>query len=210
MPTKPNKQVERARRRQQVSELYVQGWTQQQIAAHLQICQTTVCFDLKALRKEWRESSIRDFDTRGEVELKKLERVEREAWAAWERSQKPLQLAVVNGEGGAARARKTVKNQHGDPRFLDQVQRCVAQRRALLGLDARMLVAPVRPDSQALEYSPDAIAVLQQLQIELLHDPAYLESQRSQFPDRQTEEHVLPAVWSEDEQYVRTLIDERS
>jgi DNA-binding transcriptional regulator LsrR (DeoR family) len=63
MPTKPNKKVERARRRQQVAELYVQGWNQYAIAEHLNIWQTTVCFDLKALRKELRELSIWDFDT---------------------------------------------------------------------------------------------------------------------------------------------------
>jgi len=180
MPTKPNKKVERARRRQQVAELYVQGWNQYAIAAHLHICQTTVCFDLKALRKEWRESSIRDFDTLRELELKKLEHVEREAWAAWERSQKPLQSAVLNGDGSAARARKTVKNQHGDPRFLEQVQKCVAQRRALLGLDAPTLVAPVTPSGDPIKLAPDTVVVIQQLRAELLGDASYLQFLRGQ------------------------------
>jgi len=206
MPTKPNKKIERARRRQQVAEFYVQGWTQQQIAAHLDICQTTVCFDLKALRKEWRESSIRDFDTRREVELKKLERVEREAWAAWERSQKPLQSAVVNGEDGTARARKTVKNQHGDPRFLDQVQRCIAQRRALLGLDAPTLVAPVRPDGRPLEISPESVALAGQLRIQLLHEREYLEYMRDKVASGQLERDALPATWAEAERYADQLI----
>jgi hypothetical protein len=192
MPTKPNKKVERARRRQQVAELYVQGWTQYAIASHLQICQTTVCFDLKALRKEWRESSIRDFDTLREVELKKLEHVEREAWAAWDRSQKPLQSAVLNGEGNATRARKTVKNQHGDPRFLEQVQKCVAQRRALLGLDAPTLVAPVTPSGAPL--SPETVIVVRQLRAQLLDEPQYLDYLRQQIDDRPSVE-ALP--WSE-------------
>ncbi|MDZ4780431.1 MAG: helix-turn-helix domain-containing protein [Planctomycetia bacterium] len=188
MPTKPNKKVERARRRQQVAELYVQGWTQQVIGEHLQICQTTVCFDLKALRREWRESSIRDFDSQRYVELKKLERVEREAWAAWERSQKPLQSAVLNGEGSAARARKTVKNQHGDPRFLEQVQKCLVQRRALLGLDAPTLLAPVTPSGQPL-----SIVGIQQLRTELLADHGYLEDLR-----QQAHENVLPVSWADE------------
>jgi len=29
-----------------------------------------------------------------------------------------------------------MKNQHGDPRFLDQVNKCITHRRALLGLDS--------------------------------------------------------------------------
>lgn len=191
MPTKPNKKVELSRRRQQVAELYVQGWTQQSIAMHLSICQATVCCDLKALRKEWRASRLRDFDTLREVELKKLEHLEREAWAAWERSQKPLQSAVLNGEGGAARARKTVKNQYGDARFLEQVQKCIAQRRALLGLDAPTLVAPVTPSGDPLKLSPDAVIVVQQLRAELLECPQYLDFLRQQV-EEQRDVETLP------------------
>ncbi len=45
--------------------------------------------------KEWRESSIRDFEILRELELQKLDRLKREAWAAWEYSQKPSQQSVV-------------------------------------------------------------------------------------------------------------------
>ena len=33
-----------------------------------------------------------------------------------------------------------VKNQIGDPRFLDQVHKCIASRRALLGLDGPLRI----------------------------------------------------------------------
>ena len=47
---------------------------------------------------------------------------------------------VTDGQGGK-RAQKRVKHQPGDPRFLDQIQTCIAARRAVLGLDAPTRIA---------------------------------------------------------------------
>jgi Putative ATPase subunit of terminase (gpP-like) len=116
MPTKPNKNLDVLNRRQQVAHYYLQNWTQAQIAEQLGVRQPTICADLKHIREQ--------------------DLLEREAWAAWERSKKPTQSATVDGEGAAQRTRKTMRNQVGDPRFLDQVNKCIAQRRAILGLDA--------------------------------------------------------------------------
>jgi DNA-binding NarL/FixJ family response regulator len=49
-------------RRRQVGEFYVKGSTQSQIARETGVSQSTVSADLKAIRGEWRESRIRDFD----------------------------------------------------------------------------------------------------------------------------------------------------
>jgi hypothetical protein len=137
-----------ARRRDQVTELYLQGFVQTAIAEKLGISQSTVCFDLKAVHKGWRESAIRDFDAARDLELKKLERIEREAWAAWERSQKPIQSATVNGDGAGPPNRKAMRSQHGDARFLAIILKCSEERRAMLGLDAPLKIAPVTPDGQ--------------------------------------------------------------
>jgi hypothetical protein len=126
-----------------VSEFYLQGWSQTSIAAHLRVTQSTVNGDIRAIQSEWRASGIRNFDLIREVELRKLDRLERESWSAWERSQKPVQSAVVTGDGSGRQTRKSMKNQVGDPRFLDQVNKCIAQRRTLLGLDAPLQVADV-------------------------------------------------------------------
>ena len=147
MPVKRSKTLAILERRQQVADLYLQGWTQTAIAEHLHVAQPTVCDDLQKIRKEWRESAIRDFDETRAIELLKIDRVEREAWAAWQRSQQPAQSAVVTGEGTSKQTRRSLKHQIGDPRFLDQVSKCISQRRALLGLDA----PPIEP-----ERDPDA------------------------------------------------------
>ncbi len=135
-------------RRQQVADLYLQGWTQVAIGEHLGVAQPTICDDLKHIRHEWRESTIRDFDAARDLELRKLDRVEREAWAAWERSQKPIQSAVVNGDGAGQPARKSMKSRHGDLRALEIILKCGTSRRAMLGLDAPVQIAPVTPDGQ--------------------------------------------------------------
>jgi hypothetical protein len=122
-----------------VAELSLQGWPQSTIAEHLKVSQATVSADLNVIRKDWRESAIRDFDEARSIEIRKLDLIEREAWAAWTRSQKPQQSAVFTGDVPGPQSRKALTNRYGDPRFLEQVNKCIAQRRSLLGLD----IAPI-------------------------------------------------------------------
>jgi len=110
---------------------------------HLRVSQPTICTDLQAIQRQWRDSALRDFDLLRERELKKLDRIEREAWDAWQRSQKPAQSAVFNVDGKGQKTQKWVVEQSGDPRFLEQVHKCITSRRALLGLDAPTRIAPV-------------------------------------------------------------------
>ena len=133
MPVKPRKQLEIAQRRSHVADFYLQGWSQYDIADRLSCSQTTICHDLQAIRREWRDSRVRDFDEARAVELEKLDRLEREAWQAWQRSQEPSESTKVTDGGGGKRAEKVVKQQVGDVRFLEQVQKCISARRALLG-----------------------------------------------------------------------------
>jgi hypothetical protein len=131
-----------SQRRKQVAELYLKGSSQPAIAEQLGVSQPTVSGDLKAIQQEWRESAIRDFDELRAIELQKIDLIEREAWAAWQRSQKPAQSAIVTGEGHDQKARKSMKHQYGDPRFLILVAQCINQRRALLGLDVQPAAIP--------------------------------------------------------------------
>jgi len=133
-----------------VADLFLQGWNQDAIGRELSISQPQVAADLKKINQAWRESAIRDFDAARDQELARLQRLEREAWAAWERSKQPSQSATVNGEAGAQTARRTVKHQYGDPRFLDIALRCSEARRQLLGLDAPTKIAPTTPDGRPL------------------------------------------------------------
>lgn len=130
-----------AKRREQVAELYLRGFSQCAIAEQLQVSQPTISLDIKSIHTEWKASAVRDHDALLEKELRKIDRLEREAWAAWERSQQPAQSARVSGSAGDGRSEKIVKNRYGDARFLDQVQKCIAQRCAILGLNAPIKAA---------------------------------------------------------------------
>lgn len=140
-------------RRQKVSELALKSLSQAEIAAQLGVTQPTVSNDLKQVRELWRDSGIRDFELGVAMALRRLDLVEREAWEAWERSQKPAQSAVIVGEGVSQPARKTLRNQNGDPRYLALVLRCEEARRALLALDA-----PRRTEPADFEGRPVTIA----------------------------------------------------
>jgi hypothetical protein len=149
MPVNRGHQLGIVQRRQKVADLYIQGWTQMEIAAHFDVGQTTISHDLIEIRTEWRKSAVRDFDEARERELRKLDRIEKEAWAAWERSQKPAQSAHINDETNQRRTKRHVKNQYGDPRFLEVVNRCIAARCALLGLAK----SPVETDGDGFTFN---------------------------------------------------------
>jgi hypothetical protein len=150
MSVKPVRKLEIVQRRLKVADLLLQSWTQEAIAQELAVSQAQIAADLKKIRQAWQESSIRDFDAARNLELARLDRIEREAWAAWERSKQPSQSATVNGEAGSQTARRTVKHQYGDPRFLDIALRCNDARREILGIDAPTKIAPTTPDGQPL------------------------------------------------------------
>ena len=127
----------------------MKNWTQTAIAEHLGVGQSTVCKDLRSLEAEWQTQSVRDTALARRKELLRLELLEREAWSAWDRSKEPAQTAVVTGETGKQQTRRSVKHQHGDPRFLAQISQCVQTRCALLGLNAPTKVAPTNPQGDA-------------------------------------------------------------
>jgi hypothetical protein len=139
-----------AQRRQQVAKLYLQGKGQTEIAQELNLTQATISRDLEHVRTAWRESSIRDFDAQRDLEIARLNAIETEAWAAWERSQQPAQTAVVSGAAGSQTAKRTLRHQCGNPRFLELALRCNEERRKLLGLDAPLKIAPTMPDGRPL------------------------------------------------------------
>lgn len=146
---KPSSQTAVWQRRQQVAALHLKGWTQTAIAEYLNIGQPTVCKDLRAVEAEWLAGSVHDTELARRKELLRLELVEREAWGAWERSKEPAQSAVVSGETGKQQTRRSVKHQHGDPRFLAQINQCVLTRCTLLGLNAPTKIAPTNPAGDA-------------------------------------------------------------
>jgi len=155
------------------AQLYLARKTQTEIAAVIGVSQRQISYDLKAIEKEWFESSMVDLDERKAEELARLDAVEAECWAAWERSKqnkerrsvtrtqekieptdKRRKEAEERGENAEAviMADKTTstssqEGQVGDGRFLDGVLRCVNMRMTILGIDA--------PPRKEIEDPPD-------------------------------------------------------
>ena len=121
-------------RRREVANYALKGWTQAAIARHMNIPPATVSRDLAAMREFWREFPIYDFHKARLEQLQKVDLVEAEAWAAWQRSQEPQRSASLSQRKTGEQSRSSLKHQFGDPRFLGEVTRCIAQRCSLIGL----------------------------------------------------------------------------
>lgn len=123
-------------RRRKVAEMYLRGTIQADIARQLGVVQGTVSRDLAAIRADWRQSAVMDFDARKDQELAKIDEVERAAWDGWRRSQEPAETTRAEISGDVQKAVKTTEGQAGDPRFLQTVLNCVERRCRILGIDA--------------------------------------------------------------------------
>jgi predicted DNA-binding protein (UPF0251 family) len=135
----PAQQLLLLERRQQVKELWVRQTPQWRIAKQLDISQATVCRDLKAIRRALAAALADDAgQQRLLAEVAKLDALEAQAWAAWERSCADAEVRLVKSvkteDGKREEASKREEGQAGDPRFLAEVRACVKQRCELLGL----------------------------------------------------------------------------
>lgn len=131
-------------RRLRVSALYLEGKRQWEIAAACSVNQGTICRDLAAIRAEWLESSVMNFNERQAQELAKLDNLERTYWTAWERSCQDAEVLLAKSvkEGGGSEGEpasertetsKRIEGQSGNERFLAGVARCIELRCKILG-----------------------------------------------------------------------------
>lgn len=154
MPGRRRKPAEIARHRRKEADLYLKGWLQVDIADELGINQATVSRDLKALHKDWLASALIDFDRAKARELAKVARLEREYWAAWERSCEDAETVrqEANRDSGTGKVVRTRKGQAGDPRFLLGVQWCIGKRCEILGVDAPTKIEHTGKDRGPFEF----------------------------------------------------------
>ncbi|MBW4552609.1 MAG: hypothetical protein KME35_16100 [Aphanocapsa sp. GSE-SYN-MK-11-07L] len=127
-----------------IAELTLKGWTQLQIAQHLELDQSTVSRDLRAIQEQWKANALRDFDADKTAELENLKQLKREYWAAWERSQADREISslekLATGCGAEHQALGRVKvsnrteQRNGDPAFLNGLVKIVELESKLLGL----------------------------------------------------------------------------
>ena len=140
--TKRRSNGQLARDRRRIADLYLKGWLQVDIADELELSQSTISNDIKALQGKWLRSALVDFNEAKAQELAKIDRLERKYWEAWGRSCEDAEtVRQEGGKTGVDKIVKTAKGQAGDPRFLAGVQWCIERRCKILGIDA-----PVRQE----------------------------------------------------------------
>lgn len=134
-----------------IAEMYLKGFKMFEIADTRGLSMNQVKYDLREVRKRWRQSSVRDFDAHREEQLARLDLMEASLWREWERS---------CGNPEAKKSKKSdLPPQTGDPRYMTVMLNIIERRSKLLGLDAPTKLAPTNPDGDEpyKQIAPDEI-----------------------------------------------------
>jgi hypothetical protein len=130
-------------RRRRVASLYLRGLSQWEIGRQLGFSQQCIARDIAALEKEWLAAAVVDLDAAKAKELARIDRLERVAWRAWQRSCQRKERATTRMEkklNDDAQQGKTVTSKHtelrdGNPEYLKRVEWCINKRCELLKLN---------------------------------------------------------------------------
>lgn len=123
-------------RRMEVATLYLEGWRQSDLAERFGVNQSTISRDLAAIRQQWLESTLIDFNEAKARELARIDKLEREYWEQYEASKGGRTVATVQEAAGGKRQTVRKETRTGDPRYLSGVQWCIEQRLRIFGLYA--------------------------------------------------------------------------
>jgi len=151
MPTKnpgPKRtKFERDRDFAVMAKFYLEGRDQTEIAEILNadrpyaLSQQTISNDLKAVRKDWLNTAVENYDRTKEIELIRIEEDEKRILDAWELSRIPRKTVTIETRSDDTTER-TVQEKRGDTDalpplpsgvLLSALDRCRARRCAILG-----------------------------------------------------------------------------
>jgi hypothetical protein len=170
----PTAVTETEARRERVAGLHLEGRSMSAIARELKVAVSTVSRDLDAIRAEWLESALCDFNARKAEELANIRHIWAEAWAAWRRSQKPADTVTRKEQPGpdpdapepedgepapppvmrVVEELRRTEHRDGAAEFLRVLQWCVEQRCKILGLDAPKQIQMVGAVAVKVEAAP--------------------------------------------------------
>jgi predicted transcriptional regulator len=130
-------------------ELANQGWSQHQIAADLGISQAGVSKLLKRIELRLLRELTDTVERQKARQSLRLEHLFAESMRAWtdsksDATRRRQRKSQGGASGNAVVAEVTVENQHGDPRYLEEARKTLADHRKIWGLDA-----PQRVDVRA-------------------------------------------------------------
>jgi DNA-binding CsgD family transcriptional regulator len=138
------------------------GKSHKQLAEDNGISPSTVRDIVRDTREQWKEWRVSHFDIMLLNELERINRIEDEAWDAYEKSKKPMTTTTRRTDGTRTMDEETgkekltiiyeeVKSQtrHPDPRYMNIIQWCVEQRLKIIGGYAPEKHAATTPDGKS-------------------------------------------------------------
>jgi hypothetical protein len=133
-----------------ITDLYLQGKFQSEIASVLGVSQQQVSYDLAAIQRRWRSDTTINLDEAKQKELARVDNLERVYWGAWERSLEEKVKTRTEKQTGKDGGKASVEKETllGNPAYLAGVQWCISERCKLLGLYAPTKIAPTTPDGK--------------------------------------------------------------
>jgi transposase len=90
-------------------ELYVKGYPQHEIAKRLGVSAGQVSSDWNKLIREWEETRFAELDRYRHEQLKRIDMIEREMWAAWELSKTLKKTSSTKSKSGEFVTKKDKK-----------------------------------------------------------------------------------------------------
>ena len=121
-----------------LSDLLDQGLSLTAIAREIGVSYTQVRYDRDDLEARWKEEQLKNIDDIKNRQLRKLEKVQREAWSGWKKSQeKKMKESIKNGQGiSGLTFEETVTEEDRIPesRFLDVVAKCIKEENEIFGI----------------------------------------------------------------------------
>lgn len=133
--SRPFNNVERQFIKTHIARLYLEGYSQNAMSkwisenTEMYVSPMSISTYTKQVLQEWHDARVNDIDLRITAELMRLDRVEQEAWAAWERSKfdKVKYTKKNNDFYGAEDITETTESV-GDVKFLELARQCILDR----------------------------------------------------------------------------------
>jgi len=153
--------------------------TQKALSEELNMSFQNVSKRLQQIRKQWRESPIRDWNELTELKLAELEFLKQEALDAWYRSQENAVAYKESSDNHGGKQETTVKGQVGDVKFLAEINRCIAQEIDLLGLKPPQEIQIKTWEDKVVDYLKDGRITIEDLSEQLGKKKAELLGKRA-------------------------------
>ena len=157
--------------RAEMARRYLRGETLEKIGTELGFDRSTVGKELKAIRAQWLQSSLVDFNDAKARELAKIDHLEETYWDAWKRSigqvKKTTQQAERLDANTLVPIRATVQTEEsiGNPTYLQGVQWCIQKRLDIFGLEAPKQLKITERDQEISELLKEWTSIV-------AHEPA--------------------------------------